>query len=82
MAFAWTGNDNQYYVIVVNYAEHRGQCCLVLPYRELEGWQVRLTDMIGDEIYDRDGSDLIGRGLYVDQSAWQVNIFEVKVVRR
>jgi hypothetical protein len=82
VAFAWTGNYNRYYVIVVNYAEHRGQCCLVLPYRELEGRNVRLTDMIGDEIYDRDGTDLIGRGLYIDQNAWQVNIFEVKIVGR
>ena len=43
---------------------------------------MRLTDMIGDEIYDRDGSDLIGRGLYIDQNAWQVNMFEVKIVGR
>jgi hypothetical protein len=36
--------------------------------------------MIGDEVYDRDGSDLVGRGLYIDQDAWQVNIFEVKAL--
>ena len=80
VAFAWTGNDKRHYVIVVNYGEHRGQCYLVLPFQELAGWHVRLTDMIGDEIYDRDGSDLIGRGLYIDQNAWQVNMFELKVV--
>jgi hypothetical protein len=80
VAFAWTGHDRRYYVIVVNYRESRGQCYLVLPFRELEGRHVRLTDMMGDEIYDRDGSDLVGRGLYIDQDAWQVNIFEVKAV--
>jgi hypothetical protein len=80
VAFSWSGNDRRYYVIVVNYRESRGQCHLVLPFRELDGRRVRLTDMIGDEVYDRDGSDLVGRGLYIDQDAWQVNIFEVKAL--
>ncbi|HTJ89129.1 MAG TPA: alpha-amylase family glycosyl hydrolase [Acidocella sp.] len=80
VAFSWTGNDRRSYVIVVNYRESRGQCHLVLPFHELGGRHVRLTDMIGDEVYDRDGSDLVGRGLYIDQDAWQVNIFEVKAL--
>jgi Alpha amylase, catalytic domain len=82
VAFAWTDHDRRYYLIVVNYQEHRGQCYLVLPFMALKAQHVRLTDMIGDEIYDRDGSDLIGRGLYIDQEAWQVNIFEIEAVVR
>jgi glycosidase len=80
VAYAWSGKDGRLYIVAVNYQEHRGQCYLVLPFRELEGRHVRLTDMIGDEIYDRDGSDLIGHGLYIDQAAWQVNMFELKTV--
>ena len=33
---------------------------------------------MGDEVYDRDGSDVIDRGLYIDQAPWQINVFEVK----
>jgi hypothetical protein len=29
----------------------------------------KAQDMIGNEIYDRDGSDLLGRGLYIDHEA-------------
>ncbi len=82
VAFACTGNDSRYYVIVVNYHEDPGQCYLVLPFLELEAKHVRLRDMIGNEIYHRDGSDLLGRGLYIDQEPWQVNIFELEAVMR
>jgi hypothetical protein len=33
---------------------------------------------MGRETYRRDGSDLIDRGLYVDQTAWQFNVFEIR----
>ncbi len=80
MAYAWATKDGHPHVIVTNYAEHRGQCYLVLPFPELRGKRIRLTDMMGDEVYDRDGSDVVDRGLYIDQAAWQINVFEVKTM--
>jgi glycosidase len=80
VAYAWwaqDGNSNSY-VIVVNYTAHRGQCYLFLPFPDLEGKRLRLTDIMGDEVYDREGSDVIDRGLYIDHAAWKINIFEVK----
>ena len=70
---AWPGNwssegfaltlgperDGGHYVVVINYAENRGQCHLLLPFPELEERQVLLTDLMGSEIYRRDGSDLV-----------------------
>ena len=76
IAYAWSGNDKRLYVVAVNYQEHRGQCNLVLPFRELEGKQVRLADMIANESYERDGGELISRGIYIDHAAWQINVFE------
>lgn len=78
VAYAWSGQDKRLYVAVVNYQEHHGQCCLVLPFRELEGKRVCLADMMGNEIYERDGGELIGHGLFIDHAAWQINVFEVK----
>ena len=80
VAYAWSTSNGIYHVIVVNYAEHRGQCYLVLPFPDLHGKRLRLTDLMGDEVYDRDGGDLIDRGLYIDQAAWQINVFEVKTI--
>jgi hypothetical protein len=80
IAYAWSGKDKPLYVVAVNYQEHRGQCNLVLPFKELEGKRVHLADMMANEIYERDGGELIGRGLYIDHAAWQINVFEVKAI--
>ena len=41
--------------------------------------QVRLTDLMGTEVYDRDGSELVDRGLYIDHAPWHFNVFELRV---
>jgi hypothetical protein len=33
------------------------------------------VDVIGEATYERDGSDLQARGLYVDAAPWQASIF-------
>jgi hypothetical protein len=52
--------------VAVNYAGNQGQCRLPLSFPEVRGKQVRLTDVIGTEVYDREGSELVDHGLYID----------------
>jgi glycosidase len=78
IAFAWTGGDGSRHVVVVNYADHQAQCRLLLPFPELRGKQVRLTDVIGTEIYDRDGSELVDPGLFIDHAPWHFNVFALR----
>ena len=79
VACAWAGKQGLSHIVVVNYVPTRGQCYLVLPFPELlRGRRFRLTDRIGDEIYERDGDDLAGGGLYIDQPAWGLNVFEIQ----
>ena len=53
---------------------------LPLPFPEMRERQVRLTDLIGDEVYDRDGTDMLDNGLFVDHSLWHFNVFELQVI--
>jgi hypothetical protein len=78
VACAWAGEDDSRYLVVVNYARNQGQCRLPLPFPEFRGERVRLSDAIGAEVYDRDGSDLIDNGLYIDHSPWRYNVFELR----
>jgi glycosidase len=78
IAYAWTGNDTSRRIVVVNYAGNRGQCRLKLPFPELRGKQVRLTDAMGPEFYDRDGSDLVDNSLYIDHTPWHFNVFALE----
>ena len=80
VSYAWAGKDEGRCVAVINYGEDRGQCYLHLPFPELEGRRVLLTDLMGSEVYHRDGSDLVGRGLYIDQAPWQINVFEFRSI--
>ena len=38
---------------------------------------VRLKDIIGSACYERDGNDLLSRGLYLDVPAWGYHVFEL-----
>jgi hypothetical protein len=48
-----------------------------LPFPELSGHKVRFKDLTGPATYDRDGSELVSRGLYLDLPAWGFHVFEV-----
>jgi hypothetical protein len=37
----------------------------------------RLEDLVGDEVYDREGGELQSRGLYVDMPPWKASVFSV-----
>jgi hypothetical protein len=47
-------------------------------FSEFRGRQVRLTDAIGTEQYNRDGGDLVDNGLYIDHGPWRFNVFKLQ----
>jgi len=79
-AYAWSGNEGSRHVVVVNYSGNQGQCRLQLPFPELRGRQVRLTDVMGTEVYDRDGIEIVDHGLYIDHVPWHFNVFELQPI--
>jgi glycosidase len=81
IAFAWTfpreGAERRL-LAAVNYAPARGQCYVRLPWEDLRGRAVVLTDLVNPMTrYERDGSDLARQGLYLDVPAWGHHVFEV-----
>jgi len=77
IAWLWEAPDGQRRLIAVNYAGSQGQCCVRLPFPDLSGRAVRLKDLMGLASYDRDGRDLVSRGLYLDVPAWGYHAFEL-----
>ena len=90
---AWDGNwtwdgflacgwqrDTARVLVVVNYAGNQGQCYVRVPFIDLSGRDVGLTDLMNGARYERDRSDLASRGLYVDLPAWGYHVFEVEAV--
>jgi hypothetical protein len=77
IAWSWEARGSQRQLIAVNFAGHQSQCYLRLPFPELAGRMVRLKDQAGAASYERDGDDLLARGLYLDVPAWGYHVFEV-----
>jgi hypothetical protein len=77
LAFAWQGADAERLLVTVNYAPSQGQCYLRLPFGDLSDHTIRFHDLMSDAHYDRDGSDVTSKGLYLDLPPWGYHLFEV-----
>jgi hypothetical protein len=75
VACAWQGADGSRLLIAVNYADTAAQCYVRLPWTDL-GRTVRFADLTSDARYERAGSDLAARGLYLDLGPWAYHVFE------
>ena len=80
ITWSWQGGDGQRRLIAVNYAGNQSQCHVGLPFPDLSGRMVRLKDLMGPASYDRDGTDLESRGLYLDLSPWGYHVFEMSTL--
>ena len=80
IASAWTNGDGARIVVVVNYAANQSQCYARMPWADLHGRAVQLKDLLGAASYDRNGSDLLARGLYLDLAPWTYHAFELTAV--
>jgi len=79
IAWTWKGPDGRRLLVAVNYAAHRSQCYVTLPFENLGGRTWTLVDLLGADHYERDGNDLRSRGLYLDVPPWQQHVFELRV---
>ena len=81
VVFAWQGTAGERLLVTVNYAPNQGQCYVRLPFPDLGKARWRLHDLMGGATYDRDGSDLLSRGLYLDEGPWQCHAFSMEELR-
>ena len=77
IVFVWQGAGDERLLVTVNYAPNHSQCYVRLPFEDLGERRWRLDDLIGDASYERDGSDLQARGLYLDESPWSAHVFSL-----
>jgi len=80
IAFAWQGADGDRLLAAVNYAGNQSQCHVRLPFADLPNRMWRMTDLLGNAQYDRDGNDLESTGLYLDMRPWGHHVFKLQSV--
>ncbi len=81
LAFSWQGAEAERLLVTVNYAPNQSQCYVRLPFADLGDGQWRLQDLIGNATYNREGSDLQSRGLFLDVPPWQYSVFSIHLTK-
>ena len=76
VCFAWHSASERI-LVVVNYAPNQSQCYLQVPFGDLNGKTLLLRDLMGPAAYERDGSEISSRGLYLDLPPWSYNVFRL-----
>jgi len=77
LSWCWL-NDDERYLIVVNFSEGHSQASVRVPWDELTGKIWRLEDALSDETYDRSGEQMRDPGLYVDLAPWKCHFFRLQ----
>ena len=75
IAYGWHLAGADRLVVAVNVGAEQGQCFVRLPFGDLDGRQWRLVDLLGEAVYERDGSDLHTWGLFLDEPPWKAQVF-------
>ena len=78
IAYRWQGPEGRL-LVAVNYAGQRGQCYVPLADSAIRRQPtIRLHDLLhARATYERPGTDLVHRGLYLDVPPWRAHVFEI-----
>jgi hypothetical protein len=71
----WRSERPDFYLVVVNLAPHPSQCYAPLAVEASTSPCWVMKDLLGDEEYLREGTDLQRRGLFLDLPAHKVQLF-------
>jgi len=80
ICFQWDAVGELPLIVVTNYAPIQSQCYVRIPFDALCGHRMRLQDLMSSAIYERDGDELVSRGLYLDMPPWGYHLFQVMTV--
>ncbi|MBI5507255.1 MAG: alpha-amylase [Deltaproteobacteria bacterium] len=80
VSFTWRTKSGRQLLCTVNYGDTAAQCYAQLPFSELRGRRHVLRDLMSPATYERDGDELVARGLYLDLPAWGFHVFEMRPV--
>jgi Alpha amylase, catalytic domain len=77
LSWCWVKDDERY-LIVINFSSECVQARVVAPWDKLRGKEWRFSDVLSGDTYDRNGSEMLDAGLYVELGPWQCHLFQVR----
>jgi glycosidase len=77
IGYEWSGPGEQRLWVFVNYGDMQGQCYVDPRDEALRGRPWHLRDQMSRAWFEREGDELLERGLYLDMPAWGYHVFDV-----
>jgi hypothetical protein len=78
-AWSWAGDPGgDRHVVVVNLSGQPAQARVPLDWPDLPSRSWRLTDILGESVFERDGDELASPGLFVALGPWQFHLLAVQ----
>ncbi|MBL6764951.1 MAG: alpha-amylase [Verrucomicrobiae bacterium] len=74
----WRAIEDRFELVVVNLAVHEAQCFVHPEIVGLHGRDWRMTDLLGDQDFLREGRDIVNRGLYLALEPHAAHIFHFR----
>ncbi|MEW6306414.1 MAG: alpha-amylase family glycosyl hydrolase [Verrucomicrobiota bacterium] len=71
----WQAGRNEFDLVVVNLASHRAQCRVRPALGKVARHRWKLVDLLGQEVWRRDGRELEQEGLFLDLPAHGAQLF-------
>jgi len=75
LAWCWR-MDEERRLVVINLSPLRSQSLIQMPWDELSGQNWQLKDVLTEQDLERNGSEMLNPGLYVDLEGWKVHFFK------
>ena len=80
LAWTWDAGDERL-LVAVNWAGSNSQARIRVPWNDLRGRGVTLTDALSGDSFERAGDELAAEGLYVDLGAWSYHVLRTEAAR-
>jgi len=78
-AWSWAGDHNgDRHLVVVNLSGQPARARIPLDWPDLPGRSWRLTDILRQNVFKRDGAELASPGLFVDLGPWQFHLLALQ----
>ncbi len=74
VAWSWRTCEERY-LIAVNLSAYPVQARITVPWTDVAGKNWRLTDMLANTSYERNGNEMLTPGLYVELGPWGYHLF-------
>ena len=78
IAWLWVGPRRSLRLAVVNLGRATGRCFIPLGLPDFAGRTIIFEDLLGDARYERDGQDLLDRGLFLELPPDAYHLFRIR----